>query len=212
MRMPPHALFEASTGFGRPAEHRRTVSPHRPAQASGADGAFVVVPADVRLDTLRRALAGGATRLALAGCRTGADVQRLAALLCVAEAEEGLAEDSTLILAMTDGILPAPVSPQGFAGKSRRLAALVWDRIGLERSLGASCARTEGGQWRNAFCAARAAVLLSAAAAGVPAYDTATALSGDAFAADCRQSRGDGFFGRVATDAAQLSVIEAVYG
>ncbi len=172
---------------------------------------FVVVDTEVDAKTLRQALASGARGIALADCRTGADTQRLAVMLSVAEAEEGFAEGSTPIFAITDGILPAPVSPQAFSGKSNRLAALIWDQQALSKSLGTNRARTENGEWRHAFAAARAAVLLAAAAAGIPAYDSASDLAGEAFTADCEGSLADGFFGRLAVDPVQTPVIEAVY-
>ncbi|MCQ4629656.1 hypothetical protein GB927_006375 [Shinella sp. CPCC 100929] len=178
---------------------------------SGIKGRFVVVNPDASLEMLRQAFAGGATGIALTGCRTGADIQRLAVLLSVAEAEENLAEGSTPILAITDGILPAPVSPQGFSGKTTRLAGLVWDQRGLVKTLGVEPTRTESGECPPTFAAARAAVLLTAAAACIPAYDSASDLAGELFLADCDRSRDDGFFGRLASDPAQMAIIQTVY-
>lgn len=178
---------------------------------SGIESHFVVVNPDASLETLRQAIAGGATGIALTGCRAGADIQRLAVLLSVAEAEENLVEGSTPILAITDGILPAPVSPQGFSGKTTRLAGLVWDRRGLVKTLGVEPTRTESGEWPPTFAATRAAVLLTAAAAGIPAYDSASDLAGELFATDCKRSRADGFFGRLAVNPLQTPIIEAVY-
>jgi citrate lyase beta subunit len=178
---------------------------------SGIERRFVVVELDVSLETLRQAIAGGATGIALTGCRAGADIQRLAVLLSVAEAEENLAESSTPILAITDGILPAPVSPQGFSGKTTRLAGLVWDQSGLVKTLGVEPTPTESGEWPPAFAAARATVLLTAAAAGIPAYDSASELTAELFLADCERSHDEGFFGRLASDPAQMAIIQTVY-
>ncbi|MDX3978855.1 hypothetical protein [Shinella sp.] len=178
---------------------------------SGIESRFVVVEPDASLETLRQAIAGGATGIALIGCRTGADIQRLAVLLSVAEAEENLAEGSTAILAITDGILPAPASPQGFSGKTTRLAGLIWDQRSLVKTLGVEPARTANGEWPPTFAAARAAVLLAAAAAGIPAYDSDSDLAGEAFLADCERSRADGFFGRLASDPTQMAIIQTVY-
>ncbi len=166
---------------------------------------------DVGLETLCHAIDAGAAGIALTGCHTGADIQRLAVLLSVAEAEENLAEGSTPILAITDGILPAPVSPQSFFGKTTRLAGLVWDQRGLVKTLGVVPARTANGEWTTPFAAARAAALLTAAAAGIPAYDSASDLNGEAFTADCVRSHDEGFFGRLASDKVQMAIIQTIY-
>jgi citrate lyase beta subunit len=200
----PHALLETNpppTGRGALAC----------AGDSRIERRFVVVDPDSGLKTLRQDIAAGATGIALTGCRTGADIQRLAVLLSVAEAEENLAEGSTPILAITDGILPAPVSPQSFLGKTTRLAGLVWDERGLVKTLGVVPARTANGEWSIPFAAARAAALLAAAAAGIPAYDSPSDLTGEAFLADCKRSSDDGFFGRLASDKAQMAIIQTIY-
>ena len=209
MKTLPRALLDASCGLSRIAGSNDATA--RTDTTGATDGRFIAVEPDVDVETLRRALASGTTAIALAGCRTGADIQRLSVLLSVAEAQEDMPDGSIAIVAMTDGILPAPVSHQGFSGKSARLAALVWDQRALEGNLGAARPRTEDGNWSIPFATARAAVLLTAAAAGVPAYDTASALAGDGFIEDCRRSRADGFFGRVAAKERQIAVIEHIY-
>lgn len=212
MKPLPHAFLYASNGLALPGDGPDGRLLGGETRNSGAGDAYALVDADVGVETLRRAIAGGTTGVALTGCRTGADLQRLAVLLCVAEAEEGLAEGSTTILAVTDGILPAPISPQSLAGKSSRLAAVVWDHKALAHTLGTNRPHTESGECPPAFAAARAAVLLTAAAAGVPAYDSVSDLTDAAFAAACERSRDDGFFGRLAKDPAQMAVIGTTYG
>ena len=177
----------------------------------GLAGGLIVLGADLGVEDLRPHLAAGGAGIALTGWRAGADIQRAAVLLSVAEAEEGLVVGSTPILAITDGILPAPVSPQGLCGKSSRLAALIWDCGSLMQALGAKRAFIENGEWTGAFAATRAAVLLAAAAAGIPAYDSVSDLAGAAFTEDCERSRNDGFFGRLARNPAQAAIIQAVY-
>ena len=173
---------------------------------------IVLVDGTTGVETLRHALGAGAAGFALAGWRTGADIQRLATLLSVAEAEEGRADGATSILAITDGILPAPVSCEGLAAKSTRLAALVWDQGALRHSLGAASALTASGEWTAPFAAARAATLLTAAAAGIAAYDSFPDLTAAALERACERSRDDGFFGALAGNAAQVGTIRAVYG
>lgn len=146
--------------------------------------------------------------IALNGCRTGAELQRLATLLSVAEAEAGLSEGSICILAFTDGILPAPVARESLVGKSRRLTGLVWDQRALAATLGATRARTDAGDCTPAFAAARAATLLTAAAAGVPAYNSAIDLEEHALAWALKRSRAEGFFGHVAVSRPQTEVMD----
>ena len=173
---------------------------------------IVLVDGTTGVEMLRHALGAGAAAFALAGWRTGADIQRLATLLSVAEAEEGRADGATSILAITDGILPAPVSREGLSAKSMRLAALVWDHKILERTLCAERALTASGEWTAPFAAARAATLLTAAAAGIAAYDSLPDLTAAALEHACERSREEGFFGALAENAAQVGTIRSVYG
>lgn len=209
MKPLPHALISLSADRLFPADRRPT--PAKGISAPDRTRACTIIDSETDIAKLRHILASGVTSLILAKCRTGAELQHLATLLSVAEAEEGHPEGSTSILALTDGILPAPLSPQRLAGKSGRLAGLVWDQRVLEETLNAR-PHTQTGVWTTAFAAARAAVLLMAAAAGVPAYDSVLELSGDLFKASCQQSRDDGFHGRLAESEAQAAAIETIYG
>lgn len=161
--------------------------------------------------TLRALVALRPHAALLAGCRSGAEVQRLDVLLSVAEAEEGLEVGATRIFALTDGLLPPPLDPAGFHRKSARLAGLVWDWRMLVDTLGTSRWRDLSGRWTDAFAGGRTAVLLAARAAGVSAYEVAAPGAACAFADDCIHARDDGFAGRVATDASQLPAINAAF-
>lgn len=198
--MLPRALF-----LMPPAE--RAPMGRREAGPAASGHAFPIVNNESTVDDLRAIVAVGTPVIGLAGCRKGADIQRLATLLSVAEAQGGRADGETRILALADGILPAPAAPEGFTGKSPRLAALVWDRLALENALATAAPRAQGGTWT----VARSAVLLAAAAAGIPAYDCACDLDGNSFQRDCETSRNEGFYGRIAMHAAQATIIEATY-
>lgn len=182
-----------------------------------AFGAIVTTEGDFSIVTcgeedvrkLRQALSDGAAGIALSGCRTAAEVQRLAVLLSVAEAEMDRPDGSTLILALTDGVLAAP---QAMAGASPRLLGLAWDARLLADALDAFRQKNVQGEWTGAFAAARAAVLLAATAAGLPAYDSPCPLRGEALLADCRHSRDDGFYGRLSDEPGQIEAIESLYG
>ncbi|WP_430439145.1 hypothetical protein [Shinella sp.] len=205
----PYALFEATeTPFPLPKGCGVLVR----AGDSQTKGNIVIVDTTIDLATLRYIIGSGAAAIALAGWRTGADLQRLATLLSVAEAEEGRGDGATPVLAITDGILPAPVSREGVAGKTMRLAALVWDQRALKRTLGATCALTASDEWIAPFAAARAATLLTAAVAGVPAFDSFPDLTGAALERACEHSRDEGFFGGFTVDTAQVAPIGTIYG
>lgn len=205
----PRALLALASDQPIPADRRGVLVPVERIGETDIDGAIVVIETDSDIAVLQKALTAGATTIAFNGCRTGADLQRLATLLSVAEAEIGRPEDSTQILAFTDGILPAPAAPESLAGKSVRLAGLVWDQRALAATLGATRARTGAGDWTPAFAAARAATLLTAAAAGVSAYDSAIDLEENALDRALKRSRAEGFFGHVAVARPQTEAIEA---
>ena len=211
MKPLPHALFDATTDDLTPPAGCGVLVRAGADRDSRNNSRFVVVDTDARVETLRHAIARGAAGFALTGWREGADIQHLAALLSVAEAEEDLTDGDTPILAITDGILPTPVSPQGFLGKSARLTAVVWDHRVLMQTLGAKRALNAAGDWTAPFAAARSATLLTAAAAGIPAYDSFSGLTGEVFEAACEQSRDDGFFGGLSNDPEQIPIIQTVY-
>ena len=205
----PRTLCALAPDQPIPADRRGVLIPVERIGEMDIGGAIVVIKSDDDIATLYNALTAGAALIALTGCRTGADLQRLATLLSVAEAEIARPEGGTQILAFTDGILPAPAARESLAGKSARLAGLVWDQTALTATLGATRARTDAGDWTPAFTAARAATLLTAAAAGVPAYDSAIDLEENALDRALKRSRADGFFGHVAIARPRAAAIEA---
>lgn len=205
----PRALLALAPDQPVPADRRGVLIPIEGIEETDINGAIVVVKSDSDIATLQKALSAGAALIAITGCRTGAALQRLATLLSVAEAEVGRPESSTPILAFTDGILPAPAARESLAGKSQRLAGLVWDQRALAATLGATRARSDAGDWTPAFAAARAATLLTAAAAGVSAYDSAIDLEENALDRTLKRSLAEGFFGHVAVARPQTETIEA---
>lgn len=211
MKALPHALLYATQDSASPPVDCGLLVRDGATCDSLPNTRFLLVDPHARVETLRSALAKGMTGFGLTGWRTGADLQRLAALLSVAEAEEGRPDGTTPILAITDGILPSPIAREGLASKTPRFAALVWDHQLLKQTLCATRALTESGAWTAPFATARAATLLTAALAGVPAYDSFADGTGAAFTRACERSRDDGFFGSLAEDAAQIATIGVMY-
>jgi citrate lyase beta subunit len=204
----PHAWLDSTARAGRPDMPDLHALSSSPSPSTGV----VTCSADADLLALEAAIAAGAAGILVTGCRSGAQLERLSVLLSVAEAEADRPDGSTAIIAATDGILPSFATRPRLTDGIGRLAALVWDQAALAEALGATRTHSDDGEWTGAFAAARAAVLLAAHGAGVPAYDAATELVGEDFVRDCRRSRADGFFGRLARDEAQVAIIEQIYG
>ncbi|MCJ8051746.1 hypothetical protein GB928_003830 [Shinella curvata] len=205
----PRALLALAPDQPIPADRRGVLIPIERIAETNIDGAIVVVEIHSDIATLQKALVAGAATIALDGCRIGADLQRFATLLSVAEAQADRPEGSTPILAFTDGILPAPAARESLAGKSQRLAGLVWDQRALAAALGATRTSTDFDDCAPPFAAARAATLLTAAAAGVPAFDSAIELEEEALERALKRSRTEGFFGHVAIPRPQTEATEA---
>lgn len=109
-------------------------------------------------------MAQGPDGVLLRDARSGRDVAALGGRLAVCEAQAGLPDGATVILAVIDhplGVLDA----RSFAGASPRLTGLGLDATALAAVLGEA----------GALAQARSLVRLAAAAAGVAAFDMVTA-------------------------------------
>lgn len=137
----------------------------------------------------------------------GRDVARLGTRLAVHEAEAGLADGSTRILALVETAAAVLALPT-LVGASRRLCGIAWDAEALARDIAAPVSRNGDGALIPPLALARAQVLLAAAAAGVMAIDTACVDEG-AFLRDVEEGRRDGFCAKVASNAAQLGMADA---
>ena len=91
------------------------------------------------------------------------DVQRLGAILAVAEARRGRPDGGTAIVAAAADAAAGALALASLPGCSPRLAGLFWDAGALADGLG--CDRAA-----EPVRHARSGLLLAAAAAGVPAY------------------------------------------
>ena len=138
----------------------------------------------------------------LPSCDGAASVQRMSVKLAVREAQAGLADGATRIGAFAGGDPAAVLALRSLAGATPRLAALAFDEAGLRAALGLACGDGAVAQM------ARAAVVLAAASAGVPAL-AAPVQTGEenAYAA----ARRDGFQGAMALFPGQISAIHEVF-
>ena len=173
---------------------------------AGARGLYVRLPPlddPGFFEALRTAAALRPQGVALAASG-GADVQRLGARLAVEEATLGLQAGALRVLAFATECPQAIFGLPSYRGASVRLAGLVWSASPLDAVLGATSAR--GGPFRLA----RDMTRLAAKAADVLAFDASFAGDLEGLRAEALAARADGFDGKVALSAAQVSVIRGV--
>jgi len=149
---------------------------------------------------LAPALALRPSTVFLTAAATAHDVVLLDARLAVAEALAGLAHGGTRIAACVGGTSASVFALAGFAGCSRRLAALAFDPEALKSDLAAIDADAP-------LALARDLALLAARSASVPAIDAA-AMGSDP-AGDALRSFRQGFAAKVATHPSQVDPIQA---
>lgn len=147
-------------------------------------------------------------------CANGAALQHLGVLLAVKEAQYGLADGSTRVIAVAAASPGAIFAMGSFTGASRRLAGLAWSARDLATALGAEIRRDASGSYTAPYALARTLTLCAARSAGVPAFD-ALASNGDdgpGLRLDCEAARRDGFDGKLAADRDQVAIVNAVFG
>lgn len=143
----------------------------------------------------------------------GHDVQRLAAMLRVHEAEAGLPDGGIAIIPLVTETGAGVFSAGTYRGASARLAGLTWGAEDLSAAVGARTARDGQGAYTDVFRLARALTLLGAAAAETAAIDTVYPDFRDAagFAAECAAAERDGFVAKMAIHPDQVPVINAAF-
>jgi len=143
----------------------------------------------------------------------GADVAHLGAKLAVREAEFGLEDSATRILAIATENAAGVFALGTFAGASHRLMGLTWGGEDLSADLGAETNRGEDGAYTDPYRLARSLTLLGAAAAGVEAVDSVFTNFRDmaGLEAECRAARRDGFVAKMAIHPAQVPVINEAF-
>lgn len=165
---------------------------------------------DADLDGVMRAAPDGIVLPKTVG---GADVAHLGAKLAVREAEFGLEDGATRILAIATENAAGVFALGTFSGASHRLMGLTWGGEDLSADLGAETNRDEEGSYTDPYRLARSLTLLGAAAAGVDAVDSVFTNFRDmqGLAAECRAARRDGFVAKMAIHPAQVPVINEAF-
>ncbi|HEX8664042.1 MAG TPA: CoA ester lyase [Beijerinckiaceae bacterium] len=143
----------------------------------------------------------------------GPDVSHLAAKLAVREAEHGLEDGSTRIVAIATESARGIFALGTLAGSSHRLAGVAWGGEDLAADVGAETNRGEDGLYTDPYRIARSLTLFAAAAAEVDAIDSVYTdyRDLDGLAAECQEARRDGFSAKMAIHPAQVAVINEAF-
>ncbi|CAA9364641.1 MAG: Hydroxymethylglutaryl-CoA lyase [uncultured Microvirga sp.] len=143
----------------------------------------------------------------------GPDLSHLGAKLAVREAEYGLDDGATTILAIATENARGVFALGTLAGASHRLAGVAWGGEDLAADLGAEANRDAAGGYTAPFRLARSLTLLAAAGAEVDAIDSVYTDFRDlaGLAAECRDARRDGFGAKMAIHPAQVPVINEAF-
>jgi citrate lyase subunit beta/citryl-CoA lyase len=165
---------------------------------------------DADLDEIMQAAPDGIVLPKTVG---GSDVAHLGAKLAVREAEFGLEDGGTRILAIATETALGVFALGTFAGASHRLMGIAWGGEDLSADLGAEANRGDDGAYTDPYRIARALTLLGAAAASVDAIDSVYTNFRDmeGLAAECREARRDGFVAKMAIHPAQVPVINEAF-
>src|SRR5215218_9269708 len=143
----------------------------------------------------------------------GPDLSHLGVKLAVREAEHGLADGATRIIAIATESARGVFALGTLAGASHRLAGIAWGGEDLAADVGAEANRDADGLYTDPYRIARALTLFAAAAAEVDAIDSVYTnfRDLDGLAAECREARRDGFLAKMAIHPAQVPVINEAF-
>lgn len=143
----------------------------------------------------------------------GRDVSHLGAKIAVREAEFGLGDGSTRIIAIATENARGIFALGTFAGASQRLEGLAWGGEDLSADIGAEANRGTDGHYAEPYRLARSLTLFGAAAAEVDAIDAVYTnfRDLDGLAAECREARRDGFVSKMAIHPAQVAIINEMF-
>lgn len=143
----------------------------------------------------------------------GKDVTRLDAQLRVHEAENGLDDGLTRIIAIITETAIGTLNAGSYRRSSKRLEAVAWGAEDLSADIGALHRRRDDGAYRDLFRFARVQTLLGAVAAQVDPIDTVYPDFRDeeGLARECREGMLDGFSGKMAIHPAQVAVINEIF-
>ncbi|MBO3760205.1 hypothetical protein [Ciceribacter sp. L1K22] len=141
------------------------------------------------------------------GIRDGSDLQHLHSLMAVEEARGGLDQGALAIVAELGDTPLGVLQAASLAGKTPRLAALVFDPEALAAATGA---REIGG---SATLTGRGLALMAAASAGVPVFEALPmSVEYTQLGAICSRLQNDGMLGAMTRDADFVAPLRQGFG
>jgi citrate lyase subunit beta/citryl-CoA lyase len=151
--------------------------------------------------------------IVLPKCNSGADLSQLSAMLRVQEAETGLDDGVTRIIAIMTETAAGVLAGATYRDSTPRLAGLTWGAEDLSASVGADATRDADGRYTDVFRLARAVTILSASAVEVAAIDTVFVnfRDVDGLRQECLEAARDGFTGKLAIHPDQVPVINEAF-
>ncbi|MEM9224840.1 MAG: CoA ester lyase [Pseudomonadota bacterium] len=205
--------LEDSVAPDRKAEARQLVKAaiaNDPGRVAVRINALSTGLAEADLDAVAPA---GPAIIVLPKSERGADVGELSAHLSVREAEAGLPDGATKIMAIATETPQSLFHLGNYGGVSDRLRALAWGAEDLSASLGATRLRRPDGAFTETFALARTLCLAGAHAAGALPLDTVhTDLADeDGLRNEATAAAADGFLGKMAIHPAQVSIINQAF-
>jgi citrate lyase subunit beta / citryl-CoA lyase len=143
----------------------------------------------------------------------GIDVSHLGAKLAVREAEFGLDDGITAIVAIATETARSLFALGTLSGASQRLRGITWGGEDLSVEVGAHTNRLQDGTYTDPYRLARSLTLFGATAAEVDPIDAVyTNFRNEAgLAAECAAARRDGFIAKMAIHPAQVAVINETF-
>jgi citrate lyase subunit beta/citryl-CoA lyase len=164
-------------------------------------------------DDLDAVMPGGPDGIMLPKSLGAADVQRLGVKLAVREAEHGLVDGATRILAIATESARALFGLASYAAASPRLEGLAWGAEDLSADLGSERYRLADGAFSGPYRLARDMTLFAAVAAEAAPIDAVFVNFRDeaALRAECLAARRDGFTAKMAIHPAQVPVINEIF-
>ncbi|MEM1038642.1 MAG: CoA ester lyase [Pseudomonadota bacterium] len=164
-------------------------------------------------DDLAAVMPGKPDGILLPKSEHGKEVTKLDSLLRVHEAENGLDDGSTRIIAIATETAAGTLQAGTYGRCSRRLAGLTWGAEDLSADIGALARRRPDGTYRDPYRFARVQALLGAVAAGVQPIDTVYPdfRDEDGLAEECSEAAVDGFTAKMAIHPAQIAIINAAF-
>jgi len=182
----------------------------------GRDNAWVrinPIDTDDAMTDLEAVMTAAPAGIILPKPRSAADAQTLSGRLDALEAEHGIEQGSTRIMALCTEHPEALFTLHSYKGATDRLYGLSWGAEDLAAAVGASTNRDEDGNWLPQFEMARSLCLFAAAAAEVAAIDTVYTdfRNHDGLLRYAANARRDGFSGMLAIHPDQVETINSAF-